>query len=146
MQIRVEIDDRCEEPEIVIRAGRMTEEISDLVQRFSNSQRKLIAGFAGDGVHLLDAAEVIRFYSEAQKIYAQTAEGIFTVRMRLYELEDRLDQAQFVRISNSEIVNLKAVRKIDLSLAGTVCIVLSNGTNTFVSRRYVDRIKKVLGI
>ena len=51
-----------------------------------------------------------------------------------------------MRISNSEIVNLKKVRGFDLSFAGTICVSLSDGSVTYVSRRYVSKIKQVLGI
>jgi DNA-binding LytR/AlgR family response regulator len=70
----------------------------------------------------------------------------FILRVRLYELEERLDKTRFVRISNSEIVNLKAVKKIDLSFTGTIGITLSNGATSYVSRRYVSKIKQVLGM
>ena len=72
--------------------------------------------------------------------------GEYVLRLRLYELEKRLPSDQFVRISNSEIINLKKVNSFDLSLTGTICVRLSNGTTTYVSRRYVSKLKKILGI
>lgn len=57
-----------------------------------------------------------------------------------------MDNSKFVRISNSEIVNLKKVKSLDLSFVGTICMELSNGTVSYVSRRYVSKIKKVLGL
>ena len=60
--------------------------------------------------------------------------------------DKRLDNSKFVRISNSEIVNLKKVKSLDLSFVGTICMELSNGTVSYVSRRYVSKIKKVLGL
>ena len=62
------------------------------------------------------------------------------------KLEQTLAGLGFVRISNSEIVNLKKVRGFDLSFAGTICVSLSDGSATYVSRRYVAKIKQVLGI
>lgn len=50
------------------------------------------------------------------------------------------------KLSNSEIVNLKKVLSFDLSFAGTICVSLSDGTSSYVSRRYVNKIKKILGI
>ena len=76
----------------------------------------------------------------------QTAEKIYTVRLRLYELEERLDPHTFVRISNSEILNLKKITAMDLSLTGTIRITLEDGTSTYVSRRYVKKIKDALGL
>ena len=67
------------------------------------------------------------------------------MRARLYELEETLKK-QFVRISNSEIVNLQKVKSFDLSFTGTICVSLSDGTVTYVSRRYVSKIRQVLGL
>lgn len=72
--------------------------------------------------------------------------GEYVLRSRLYELEERLSKELFVRISNSEIVNLKKVEKFDLSLSGTICVVLQDRTVCYVSRRYVAKIKQALGI
>lgn len=66
--------------------------------------------------------------------------------MRLYELEERLDSAKFIRISHSEIVNLKMVKHFDLSLSGTICVALLDGTELYASRRYVSKLKQVLGV
>ncbi|MDO5293608.1 MAG: LytTR family transcriptional regulator DNA-binding domain-containing protein [bacterium] len=38
------------------------------------------------------------------------------------------------------------IKKFDLSLNGTVCIYFKDGTNTFVSRRYVKKVKSKLGV
>ena len=38
------------------------------------------------------------------------------------------------------------VKSFDLSFVGTICITLSNGTVTYVSRRSVAKIKQLLGM
>lgn len=86
--------------------------------------------------------EVIRLYSLDKKVYAQTATKKFIIQLRLYEWEERLNDQHFVRISHFEIVNLKAIQKIDLSFIGTIAVVLSNQITTYISRRYVTKIKK----
>ena len=60
--------------------------------------------------------------------------------------EQPLDSKTFVRISSSDIINLKKVKSFDLSFVGTICITLSNGTVTYVSRRSVAKIKQLLGM
>lgn len=146
MHIRFQLDENCTETEIIIRASQMSDEISEIMQKLSHTQQKLLAGFDNKAVELLDTKDVIRFYSSNQKVYAQTPSRELTIRLRLYELEERLDPKLFVRISHSEIVNLQAVQKIDLSLAGTICITFVHGITTYVSRRYVSKIKTVLGL
>lgn len=146
MQIKVEIDPNCQEPTLFIKTNQMTDEISEIIEKLNISQQKIIAGFHNDTIELIDVNEVIRFYSLDKKVYAQTATKEFTIRLRLYELEERLNEKDFIRISHSEIVNIRAIKKIDLSFTGTIAVMLSNQVTTYVSRRYVTKIKKILGI
>ena len=50
----------------------------------------------------------------------------------------------FVRISNSEIVNSGHIDRLDMSLTGTIKMCMENGDETYVSRRYVSKIKDEL--
>lgn len=109
-------------------------------------QPQLIAGFKDDSVQVIDPSSIYRVYAQSGKVFAETNKGNYLLRLRLYEAEERLEKLSFVRISNSDIINLKKVKSFDLSFAGTICITLSNGTVTYVSRRTVSKIKKLLGI
>ena len=95
---------------------------------------------------ILSPDDIIRIYAAGGKTFASVKEKEYTLRQRLYELEEQLTKRSFVRISNSEIINLKKVRNFDLSISGTICVTLSDSTVTYVSRRYVSKIKQVLGI
>lgn len=148
MKLNINIDAGVLEPEVTITTAHMTEEINRVVE-FVNRLKDapaVISGFREDKVELLDPATVIRIYAEGGKVVAQTEKGVYQIRMRLYEVEERLEHDKFVRISNSEIVNLRKVKSMDLSFSGTICMELSNGEVSYVSRRYVSKMKKVLGL
>lgn len=146
MQIEIKIEENCIDPKIIIVTGTMTDEIDKIIKMLSNEQPQLIAGFKDDVVEVLEPSDIYRIFSESGKVLAETNHGEYTLRLRLYEMEQRLDSHSFMRISNSDIINLKKVQKFDLSFAGTICVTLSNGTVTYVSRRFVAKIKQLLGI
>ncbi len=146
MQLEIKIDAAFKEPKIIILTDKMTDELNTLVGKISEKSPRILSGFRNDTLEILEQSDIIRLYTAAGKVYAQAENGEYTLRLRLYELEQRLDKDKFVRISNSEIVNLKKVKNFDLSFAGTICVTLSDGTTTYVSRRYVKKIKQVLGI
>lgn len=146
MQVEVKIDSTCKEPKIIVVTDRMTDEINTLVQRLSEDSPRILSGFRDDTLEVLEQSDIFRLYASAGKIFAVTSRGEYTLRLRLYELEERLDKNCFVRISNSEIINLKKVKNFDLSFTGTICVSMSDGTVTYVSRRYVSKIKQILGI
>lgn len=146
MQVEIKIDTSCAETKVIIVTNKMTEDISELAKRISEQKSSVLVGFKEDNASVLDCAEIIRLYSANQKVYAVTKNGEYILRLRLYELEQRLNSAVFVRISNSEIINLKEVNEFDLSYSGTICVKFSDSSTAFVSRRYVAKIKQVLGI
>ena len=146
MQVEIKIDTACTEPKIIVLTDRITDEVSDIVKKLSDDAPQILSGFRENTLEILEQNDIYRFYASAGKIYAETEKGEYTLRLRLYELEDRLDKNRFVRISNSEIVNIQKVQNFDLSFTGTICVTLSNGIVTYVSRRYVHKIKQVLGI
>ncbi len=146
MKIEVRLDATCEETTVVIYTNKVTDEVQNLARRLSQDAPQVIVGFLEDEAMLLSQEEIYRVIAESGKVFAETENGRYQLRLRLYELEERLDGKRFVRISNAEIVNLGMVRGFDLSFAGTICVRMKNGTVTYVSRRYVSKIKQVLGI
>jgi DNA-binding LytR/AlgR family response regulator len=146
VKIEVKVDASVRETTVVIYTDKVTDEIQQLAQRLSQDAPQVIVGFLEDEAIILAQEEIVRAYAEGGKVFAQTPNGKFLLRLRLYELEDRLDAKRFVRISNAEIINLGWVRGFDLSFAGTICVRMKNDTQTYVSRRYVAKIKQVLGL
>lgn len=145
LKIDVTLDPALEELLVKVLSPGETEELRALLGRLEEPRR--LTGFREGSAVPLEAAEVLRFYGEDKEVRAQALDGeIYTVRLRLYELEERLDRKTFVRVSHSEIVNWKRVTALDLSLSGTIRVTLEGGVVTYVSRRYVKKIKEVLGI
>ena len=145
MKVELNIEPSLPDVTVVIHAPARTEEVERLLAVLSEREKGLL-GFRGTEAVMLAPETILRFYGEDKEVRAQTADGAYTVPLRLYELEERLDRQQFVRISHSEIVNLRQVTGLDLGLTGTIRMTLTGGVTTYVSRRYVKKIKEVLGL
>jgi len=145
-RIEVKIDPSCKEPRVIVITDQMTDQVNALIQKLSEEAPRMLAGFREDAVTILEPEDIIRIYAAEGKVFAVTADGEYNPRLRLYELEERLSADRFARISNSEIINLRKVKGFDLSFSGTIRVTFSNGAATYVSRRYVAKIKQVLGI
>ena len=147
MKVEVQIDPRLEEPVIVLRAPSPTGEIEALAKQLREAALpQPFTVYRGREAVRVSRSMVLRFYTEDKGVYCQTAQGVFTVRQRLYELEEELAGTRFVRVSNSEIVSLDRVAALDLTLAGTTKMTLEGGTVCWVSRRYVKKIRQALGL
>ncbi len=146
MKISLHIHERYKEPEIAICGPENNEKLKEVYRIVSDAVNEQFTLYdEGEAVNV-SCVSIIRFYADGQKVKADTLKGTYTVKKRLYELETLLDEKSFVRISNSEIVNVKKIRRLDTSMAGTIHIYLDGEIETYVSRRYVRQIKQALGM
>lgn len=146
MKLEVKIDSSYMEPKVIILTASMNEEVNTLLNKLSEQEPQIMTGSKDHKVEVIEQVDLIRIYASSGKVFAVTHKGEYELRHRLYEIEDMLPSYPFVRISNSEIINLKNVQNFDLSLTGTICVKFKNDTITYVSRRYVSKLKKILGI
>ena len=149
MKVGINIDRSVEEVEVLITAQEQSRTVNALYEHiveFDKKSLETLTAYKDDIAKIVNVADVFRIYTGNQKVYIQTHQGEYAIRYRLYELEEALDKKQFLRISNSEIVNVKKIRDIDLSIIGRICIRFEDNTQTYVSRRYIPKIKKSLGI
>ena len=149
MKVGINIDRSVEEIEVLITAHEQSRTVNVLYEHiveFDKKSLETLTAYKDDIVKIVNVTDVFRIYTGNQKFYIQTCQGEFVIRHRLHELEAALDKKQFLRISNSEIVNVKKIRDIDLSIIGRICIRFEDNTQTYVSRRYIPKIKKSLGI
>ena len=149
LKVGINIDHSVEEVEVLITAQEQSRTVNALYEHiveFDKKSLETLTAYRDDIAKIVNVTDVFRIYMGNQKVYIQTHQGEYAIRYRLYELEAALDKKQFLRISNSEIINVKKIRDIDLSLIGRICIRFEDNTQTYVSRRYIPKIKKSLGI
>ena len=120
MQVEIKIDDSCIEPRVIIITDKVNDEINDILNTLSSKTPEIITGFYNDLAEILSPDNIIHIYSAGGKTFASVSKKEYILRQRL--------------------------RNFDLSLSGTICVTLSDGTATYVSRRYVSKIKQVLGL
>ena len=144
MEVEIRIDPELKQPKLVIHAPQETPQLRQLAGQLAALSLGPVQVWEEERSYLLQQGEFLRFYTQGKGVCAQTRDKNFTVRLRLYELEEQLDPLRFVRISNSEIINLETVTAVDLSLTGTICMTLDGRFTSYVSRRYVKKIKEVL--
>ena len=146
MKIKLLLHKQLEETEIHICFSEYSEEIARLKETVEQAVNVTIVGYLDDKVEMVTADSIVRFYTQGKNVYAATEQKEYRLRQRLYELEEMLDEQNFIRISNSEMVNVKKIIRLDTSLTGTIRIQLQGGIESYVSRRNVSKIKKALGI
>ena len=144
MKVELNIDKKFGETIVTISTNKVNDEIQNLVNYIENKEDYFIGVLDGE-VRLLNTEDIIRVYVEDRKVYVVTVEGRFIVRKKLYEVQSTLTK-DFIKISQSEIANIKYIHSLDLGLRGTIVISYKNSDISYVSRRMLKEFKMKLGL
>ena len=144
MKVELNIDEKFKEILVSISTDKINDEVQELVNYIEYKEDYLV-GIADDQVCVLDISDIIRVFVEDRKVFVVTTKGKFIVRKKLYEKNNLLTK-DFVKISQSEIANIKFIKNLDLSIRGTIVIVYKNSDISYVSRRLLKDFKTKLGL
>ncbi|NQN53466.1 response regulator transcription factor [Streptococcus suis] len=147
MKVKLAISPEILEDLVTIEAQAMSEQITQLVAYVQNldKQTSRLTVKKGEQVYLLEHDEIVRFYLEDKVLQVETVGDSFTSNLRLYQVKEELP-ANFLQISQSEIIHIKQLDHLKLTANGLVKLVMKNGSVTYSSRRYLKSIKERLGL
>jgi two-component system, LytTR family, response regulator len=86
-------------------------------------------------------------FIEAQGNYLELDRGDCShlIRMRLHQLEAKLNPDKFVRIHRSTIVNIDRIREMQPLFNGDQTVIMQSGKKLTMTRNYRDKLKFLLG-
>jgi len=146
IKINTNISNEFEKVLITVNAPELSDEVQNLVQYIStiNTIPNQIVATKNNEIYFVDLEKVICFFSQDKSNYVRTKKDTYKIKYKLYELEELLKQKEFIRISNSCIINVKQVECFDTSILGTILVKLKDNTQEKVSKRNVPQIMKFL--
>lgn len=144
MKVCIELDPQMDEPEMIIRAPRLTEDVARLQQLILEQKMTPLTFYKDRSEYFVDVSKILFFETDGEKIYGHTREEAYEVRQKLYELEEILPVA-FCRVSKSTIVNTKQIYSIEKSFSGTSTVnFYQTHKQVHVSRHYYQLLKERL--
>lgn len=146
IKITTNISNEFKEPSIIINAPELSDEIQTVLNYISNinTTPHQIMASKNNEIYFIDLDKIICFFSKNKYNYARTQDGTYKIKYKLYELEKLLKTKDFIRISNSCIINIQQVVCFDTSILGTILVKLNDDTQETVSKRNVSHIMKLL--
>lgn len=147
MKVEMIYDKTIKEDKVVIYSANSNSNINILYNIIKEyNEIKQIIGYLNNEIYLIEKDDIERFYTENGKIYADVNSNKYLIKNKLYKIEELLKNTSFVRISYYEITNFNKVEKLNLENGSTICLKYKSGTITYVSRRYIKKIKDYLKI
>ncbi|MBD7983812.1 LytTR family transcriptional regulator [Sporosarcina sp. Sa2YVA2] len=144
MKVSLDIDSDYEETKVTIHCNEVDDSIKEILDFLKGKKTEFLVGRDGEMQHILKPDDIHYFHTENDGVVAVTSDGSFMLKEKLYELEDMLPSAKFIRLSKSVIANLHELSRFEASFNGTLCVHFKSGAKEYVSRTYVNGIKEAL--
>ncbi len=145
MKITIQINENTKETEIAITCNTLTPEIEKMIATLRMLDQQMMVA-KGEENYLLDVAKIAYIEAVERKTFVYTADDVYESKLKLYEMEERLCQSGFFRVSKSCLVHLRFIKSLKNDVARKLRLTLMNGEQIMVSRQYADEIKKRLGV
>ncbi len=100
---------------------------------------------SGGRVSFLKTVEIDWIESEGNYVRLHVGKETHLLRETLNQMEERLDPDRFLRIHRSAIVCLDRIKELQPWFHGEYRILLHDGTELLLSRKYRENLKEVLG-
>ena len=147
VDIDVIIDEKYIEPKVNILTKSKTKQVESIINSIENAQENeypYLTGYIDGKAEFISQRDIVRVYIENRKIIIETAEKLYYTKKNLTMLESILNPSRFVRISQSEIINLYKVIHFEFNIAGTIGVEMENSKKTWVARSRVKSIKNII--
>lgn len=123
--------------------------IEFLQNNYSDKDDKIkhLVGKKDDSYEILNYPDVIYIEAQGNLVYCKTSKGIYRLKEKLYELDERLQPQGFIRISKSTIINIVNVAEIKPHFGGRLLLKLNEtAVEKEVSKSFVKEFKDFLGL
>lgn len=146
MKVEIVVDKNLKEKEVIIKTPKVDQESLDIKEKILFNDIQILSGIYDEKLEIIDLDDIIRIYANDKKVFTVTEKKTYLMKLPLYKIEDYLSGKNFVRISNSEIINLDKTKNFDFKYLGTISCEMDNGDICFVSRRAMKKVREILGV
>lgn len=147
IKVHTNISNEFDDIEICINAPERTSEVqmieNELLSKTTKSIEQIIA-MQNNDIFIINTSDIILFFSQEKNNFCKTKDGVYKVKEKLYYLEEILSPKDFIRISNSAIININHVKCFNTSIIGKIIVKFKDGTEESVSKRKTAEIMKFL--
>ncbi len=140
MKLIVEQSDEYKETVIHIQCAMIDDALKSVIDELQFRMFSMVVHKDG-AIHKLPLDDVYFFESTDEKTFVYCEHEVYECAYKLYEVEERVENFCFVRISKSVIVNINKIVNIRPQFNGRFDALLDNGEHQIVSRHYVNRLK-----
>jgi len=143
MKITINADNQYTDTEIIVNCPQISDDIEKVLSVLRMLDMKL-TGRKDGRQYILEAADIMYIESTDKRTFMYTTSDVFESPFRLYELEAKLADGDFLRASKNCIFNINHIKSIAPDFDRRLIVVMEKNITLIVSRQYSQAVKQKL--
>ena len=143
MKLIVNIQEQYTETEIIVNCNSMNESIEKFISTIKMFDMKLIGKKDGQQC-FIDISNIIYIESTDKRTFLYTTKDVYESPLRLFELEEKLIERDFLRASKNCLFNINYIHSLKSDLEQRLILAMENDIKIIVSRQYSNIVKEKL--
>jgi len=131
--------------EIIIRCNTVSDRLKTLIEDIRLYTFSIV-GIKDGRSYSVGLEDIFYIESVDEHIFIYRQNDVLECRLKLYELEEKLNGTNFLRISKSCILNLNHLESVSPQFDGRFEALLKNGEMVIINRHYVKAFKEKFGV
>lgn len=143
LKLTVHKDPQMTETEVIINCPEIDAQLERLIE-YIKQYSFVFQAKTETGLCFVPAEEIYYIDSADGKTFLYSKERVYGCSESLSELESKLEDSGFVRISKNCILNTTCMKSVNPLWNHRLEAVLSNGENLIVTRHYIENLRRKL--
>lgn len=145
MKITIDEQPSARNIAVTITCPRTSRQVLDIVARLRMFDRK-VTGSTNGSTHVISAEDILYVESVDKKTFFYTDDAVYETPLRLYEMEERLADCDFLRVAKGCVVNFRKIASLRPDINGRILATMDNEEQVVISRQYAPDVKHKLGL
>ncbi len=146
MKVNLMYDSDLNDDEIVLKISPNNKKADTIMKAFGEKDIDLIAGKLNDRIYLIELKDIECFYTYDNGVVFFSKGSQYKINEKLFELQQKYETRNFLRISKSVIINIEGVEYLVPDFNKKLIFKMNSGRQEYSSRSYYNEIKNKLGV
>lgn len=126
-------------------AGFTISPSAELTFREDNFIQDTFIGEINQIYDIIHYSKIVLVESFGHDIILYTLDKRFSIKEKLYEIEELFEDRGLIRVNKSQIINRTMIKEIRPSFNSKLTLLMKNGMGVDVTRSYLIRFKEYIG-
>lgn len=141
MRVTEKLVNNLDEEGVILQYIRLTKDFEEIKEYVQHKGDALI-GYTQDKERVPVRVEDILYFETVDgRVFAYTADSVYEIKGRLYQVEEKVSRRTICRASKTMIVNVEHITSVRTALNGRLYARMENGEEILITRRYAREIE-----